>query len=80
MTKYPKGVSSHSPGLVAKATYPGFTFHWITTLKGLRTQHSGSTEPFQGTWASDSQPRVGRHGDQPWAMGQNPFGVQMLDF
>jgi hypothetical protein len=73
----PKGVSTFQPR-VGRATYSAFHGRVEDpTLKEMhhRRQHIAAT-PSELYRSYELPPRVGRHGDQPWAKWSNRFAVK----
>ena len=75
---YPEGVSQQSPGSRPQVAHPG-----ITTVKAMNPEgvlHPSSTAKMDNPFRVDSdavaRPRVRSLRDRPWAVMDNPFGVQ----
>ena len=74
----PKGIVSSSPGLRG-TSYPGLASVWFSTPTGLLPLAVPGPQPRWGWPTPPGFPRVAR-GSQPWALGRNPFGIQLWNF
>jgi hypothetical protein len=74
----PKGIVSSSPGLRG-TSYPGLASVWFSTPTGLLPLAVPGPQPRWGWPTPPAFPRVAR-GSQPWALGRNPFGIQLWNF
>jgi len=77
----PNGVEPNSPGLATEGRCPGSEGPvGSPTLKALRTSESGTPRqhgrnPFRVGHGVPLPPRATRYTREPWAVGQNAFGV-----